>query len=62
LTIDPGIQKEVEVIAKSYHESLRADSVSIVVYDPNNGFVKAMVNAPAYDPNNFDDAYTLTPL
>ena len=62
LTIDPWIQKEVEVIAKSYHESLRADSVSIVVYDPQNGHVKAMVNAPTYDPNSFDDAYTLMPL
>jgi len=62
LTIDPGIQKEVEVIAKSYHTSLRADSVSIIVYDPHNWFIKAMVNAPSYDPNNFDDAYTLVPL
>lgn len=62
LTIDPSIQKEVEIIAKSYHESLRADSVSIVVYNPQNGHVKAMVNAPTYDPNSFDDAYTLMPL
>ncbi len=62
LTIDAGIQKEIEMIAKAYHQSLRADSVSIVVYNPNNGYVKAMVNAPAYNPNNFSDAYTLVPL
>ena len=62
LTIDPWIQQEIEIIAKSFHESLRADSVSILVYDPNNGFVKWMVNAPTYNPNNFDDAYTLVPL
>jgi cell division protein FtsI/penicillin-binding protein 2 len=36
--------------------------VSIVVYNPQNGHVKAMVNAPTYDPNSFDDAYTLMPL
>lgn len=62
LTIDPTIQKEVEAIAKSYQESLTADSVSILVYDPQNGFLKASTNAPNYDPNNFDDAYVLEPL
>jgi len=40
LTIDPGIQKEIETIAKSFQESLRADSVSILVYNPWNGYVK----------------------
>jgi cell division protein FtsI/penicillin-binding protein 2 len=34
LTIDLGIQKEIENVAKKYQESLRADSVSILVYDP----------------------------
>ena len=36
--------------------------MSIMVYDPQNGFLKASANAPAYDPNNFDDAYRLIPL
>jgi hypothetical protein len=29
-----GIQKEVETIAKKYQEQFKADSVSILIYDP----------------------------
>ncbi|HRX64037.1 MAG TPA: penicillin-binding protein 2 [Candidatus Absconditabacterales bacterium] len=62
LTIDIGIQKEIENIAKKWQESLRADSVSVLVYDPNNGYVKASINYPSFDPNSYDDVYTLQPL
>jgi len=62
LTVDIGIQKEVEMIAKKRQESLRADSVTILVYDPNNGHVKASANYPSFDPNNYNDAYLLMPL
>jgi len=33
-----------------------------LVYDPQNGHVKASVNYPSFNPNNYNDAYTLTPL
>ncbi|MEI8091908.1 MAG: hypothetical protein WCG98_06995 [bacterium] len=34
LTIDVGIQKEIETIIKPYYDSLKADSISVLVYDP----------------------------
>lgn len=62
LTIDIGIQKEVELIAKKWQQEFRADSVSILVYDPNNGHIKASINSPSFDPNSYNDVYTLQPL
>jgi cell division protein FtsI/penicillin-binding protein 2 len=34
LTIDIGIQKEVEAIAKKYIEAFHADSLAVMVFDP----------------------------
>jgi cell division protein FtsI/penicillin-binding protein 2 len=62
LTIDIGIQKEVETIAQQYLEQFKADAISVMVYDPNNGQVKASVNVPTFNPNNYNDAYILKPL
>jgi cell division protein FtsI/penicillin-binding protein 2 len=62
LTIDIGIQKEVESIAQRYLEQFRADAISVLVYDPQNGQVKASVSAPTFNPNNYNDAYILKPL
>lgn len=62
LTIDIWIQKEVELMAKKRQESLRADSVSILIYNPSKGQVKASINYPSFDPNNYNDVYTLKPL
>lgn len=62
LTIDPGVQKEIEMVAKKYQEQFTADSVSILVYDPYSGYVVGSATYPTYDPNNFDDAYVLQAL
>ena len=62
LTVDIWIQKEVEAIAKKYLESLRADSIAIMVFDPNKWEVKASASLPTYNPNNYNDAYTIIPL
>jgi cell division protein FtsI/penicillin-binding protein 2 len=62
LTIDIGIQKEAESIIKKYHDMLQDDSISILVYDPFNGQIKASANYPSYNPNNYNDAFTLQPL
>ena len=62
LSIDVGIQKEVETIVKRYLAEFRADAISVMVYDPNNGQVKASVNAPSFNPNDYNDAYILKPL
>lgn len=34
LTVDVGIQKEIEAIAQRYLSEFSADSISILVYDP----------------------------
>ena len=62
LTVDIWIQKEIESIAQKWHKNLRADSVSVLVYNPINGHVKASINYPSFDPNSYDDVYTLQPL
>jgi cell division protein FtsI/penicillin-binding protein 2 len=36
--------------------------VSVLVYSPIDGHVKASVNYPSFDPNSYDDVYTLEPL
>lgn len=62
LTIDPGIQKEVERIIKWYNDSFRADSTAVLVYDPWSGHIIASASYPNFDANSFNDAFTLKPL
>ncbi len=53
LTIDRSIQAvAASALEKAVNEN-RAESGSIVVMDPNTGAIKALVNYPDYDPNNF---------
>lgn len=62
LTLDIGLQREAEEIARKELAGLRADAISILVLDTENGQVKASVNAPTFNPNSYNDAYTLVPL
>lgn len=62
LTIDIGIQKEAESIIQKYHNLLQDDSISVLVYDPFNWQIKASANYPSYNPNNYNDAFTLQAL
>ena len=62
LTIDPVIQKELESTIKFYLEAFRADSIAATVLDPFTWKVIAMANAPVFDPNEYEEAYELTPL
>ncbi len=62
LTIDPVIQTQAEKIIGKYRDAFRADSISILVYDPFSGQVLASANAPDFDPNHYNDVYTLKPL
>lgn len=62
LTIDIWIQKEVESIVKKWQQTLAADSISVLVYDPMNWQIKASAQYPTFDPNDYDDAYILRPL
>lgn len=62
LTIDIGIQKEVESVIQTYHNTLKDDSISVLVYDPYNGHIKASATYPSYNPNDYNDAFTLQAL
>ena len=53
LSIDRGLERGIEEIAKKTINETAADHASVLVMDPNNGEVLAMANLPSYDPNNY---------
>lgn len=50
-TIDLNIQKYADQLAKQVYETKEADSVSILVMNPQNGEILAMVNVPEFHLN-----------
>ena len=52
LSLDINIQKYAEQIAGKVLENKAAKSVSVIVMNPQNGEIYAMVNAPEFDLNN----------
>ena len=57
LTIDYNIQKYAEQAAQKVMEEKQADGVSILLMNPKNGEILAMVNVPEF---NLNDPFTLT--
>lgn len=53
LTIDMGMQAQVEQIIKRAQEKFRSKKVSAVVLETQTGAVKAMANYPTFDPANY---------
>jgi cell division protein FtsI/penicillin-binding protein 2 len=53
LTIDAGLQKQVEKELNHVRIFDRAKSVSAVVMDPKNGAILAAASVPSYDANDF---------
>lgn len=51
-TIDLNIQQYAQQIAYNALEAKQANYVSLIVMNPNNGEILAMVNAPEFDLNN----------
>lgn len=56
LSLDVNIQKYAEQVAYKAMEAKQANNVKLIVMDPNDGRIFAMVNAPEFDLNN---PYTL---
>jgi Cell division protein FtsI/penicillin-binding protein 2 len=52
LSLDSNIQLYAEQAAKKALEEKQADSVSILIMNPQNGEILAMVNIPEFDLNN----------
>lgn len=57
LTVDENLQYIAEKIAQKGLEEHNAKGVHVIIMDPNNGEVLAMVNKPDYDPNTPYDGY-----
>ncbi len=57
ISLDYNIQMYAQQLAEKTLEAKEANYVSIIVMNPNNGEILAMVNAPEYDLN---DPYTIT--
>ncbi len=55
LTINVGMQAEVEKIVKAAQQQYKSKDVSAVVMDVHTGQVKAMANYPSFDPSNYQD-------
>ncbi|MBI4033410.1 penicillin-binding protein 2 [Candidatus Saccharibacteria bacterium] len=53
LTIDIGMQKQLETLLKAGLERAKSGSGSALVIDPNTGAVKAIANWPTFDPAEF---------
>lgn len=52
VTVDENLQYIAEKIAEKGLEEHNAKGVHVLIMDPNNGEILAMVNKPDYDPNN----------
>lgn len=55
LSIDIGIQKQVEQILANEYKKTNSQGLSAIVMDPNTGQVKAMANYPSFDPSNYEN-------
>lgn len=53
LTLDLGMQQQLEQILANKQKTLKSKGLSAVVIDPNTGQVKAMANYPTYDPSHY---------
>lgn len=55
LTLDIGMQAQLEQIVKNAQEKFRSKNVSAIVMETNTGAVKAMANYPTYDPAKYQE-------
>lgn len=55
LTIDIGMQRQVERIVQQAQEKFKSKNVSAIVLETNTGAVKAMANYPTYDPAKYSE-------
>jgi len=55
LTLNVGIQEQVEKILASEYKTTKSQGLSAIVINPYNGHIKAMANYPTYNPANYQD-------
>jgi cell division protein FtsI/penicillin-binding protein 2 len=54
LTLDMGMQTQMETILQNEAKSTKSHLLSAVIMDPNNGQIKAMANCPTYNPSDYE--------
>lgn len=55
LTVDLGMQTQVEQIVKTAQETNKSKKVGAIVMETSTGAVKAMANYPTFDPASYQD-------
>lgn len=55
LTINLGMQKQLENILKAGLDHAGSNSGSAIIIDPNSGAIKAMASLPSYDPAKYSE-------
>lgn len=55
LTIDVGLQSNLEKILKTEQQLHQSKDVSAIIMDVHSGAIKAMANYPTYDPANYQN-------
>jgi cell division protein FtsI/penicillin-binding protein 2 len=59
LTIDLGMQQQMENILKQEYKKTKSEGLSALIMDPYTGQIKAMANYPTYDPAHYDKVTNL---
>lgn len=54
LTLNLGIQQQLEAILQAGLKRVNSDSGNVIIMNPSNGNVVAMANYPSYDPANYE--------
>lgn len=55
LTIDLGMQAQMEKILQDEYQKTKSKGISAIIMDPDSGQIKAMANYPTYDPANYQN-------
>lgn len=53
LSINMGMQEQMEQILQSEYQKTKSQGISAIIMDPNTGKIDAMANYPTYDPSNY---------
>jgi stage V sporulation protein D (sporulation-specific penicillin-binding protein) len=55
LSMDLGMQSQMEQILANQYKATKSQGLSAVIMDPSTGQIKAMANYPSYDPSNYQN-------
>jgi cell division protein FtsI/penicillin-binding protein 2 len=55
LTINTGMQEQMQQILQSEYKSTKSQGLSAIIMNPNNGQIAAMANYPTYNPADYQD-------